>query len=118
YSLGATLYDLIAGQPPFPGKNQWELLMMVAYQDAPPLGSVKKDVPADLETIVMKCLEREPARRYDSARALAEDLQRFLDGEPILARRASFRYVLQKKARKHRLVTALLAALLAGVLGV
>ncbi|HVK67054.1 MAG TPA: serine/threonine-protein kinase, partial [Polyangium sp.] len=106
YSLGATLYDLVADQPPFVAPHAWKLLMMVAFEDAPALGKVKKGVPADLETIVMKCLERDPARRYDSARALAEDLQRFLDGEPIQARRASIGYVLWKKARKHKLATA------------
>ncbi|MDI1433021.1 protein kinase domain-containing protein [Polyangium sorediatum] len=108
YSLGATLYDVIAGRPPFVADHAWNLLMAVAYEEAPPLGTVKKGVPAELETIVMKCLEREPSRRYESARALAEDLQRFLDGEPILARRASIGYVLLKKARKHKLATSLL----------
>ncbi|MDI1449307.1 serine/threonine-protein kinase [Polyangium sp. 6x1] len=112
YSLGATLYDVIAGRPPFVEEHAWNLLMAVAYEDAPSLGTVKKGLPAELETIVMKCLEREPSRRYDSARALAEDLQRFLDGEPILARRASIGYVLLKKARKHKLATSLLALVL------
>jgi len=107
YSLGATLYSLIAGHPPFVAEHHWKLLLLVAFEDAPPLSKVKKGVPPDLETIVMKCLERDPARRYDSARALAEDLQRYLDGEPILGRRASIGYVLWKKARKHKLATAL-----------
>lgn len=107
YSLGATLYSLLAGRPPFVAEHPWKLLLLVAFEDAPPLSQAKKGVPADLETIVMKCLERDLARRYDSARALAEDLQRFLDGEPILGRRASFGYVLWKKARKHKLATAL-----------
>ncbi|MDI1432910.1 protein kinase domain-containing protein [Polyangium sorediatum] len=106
YSLGATLYDLVADHPPFVAPHAWKLLMRVAFEDAPALGKVKKGVPADLETIVMKCLERDPGRRYDSARALAADLQRFLDGEPIQARRASWGYVLWKKARKHKLATA------------
>ena len=109
YSLGATFYDVIAGRPPFVADHAWNLLMAVAYEEAPPLGGVKRGVPAELETIVMKCLEREPPRRYESARALAEDLQRFLDGEPIRARRASLGYVLWKKARKHKLATSLLA---------
>ncbi|MFT3775268.1 MAG: protein kinase [Minicystis sp.] len=116
YSLGATLYDVIAGRPPFVSEHPWKLLMNVAYDDPPSLGQVKRGVPSDLETIVMKCLEREPARRYDSARALADDLQRFLDGEPILAKRASLRYVVWKKARKHRLATALAATAIAAAL--
>ena len=116
YSLGATLYDVIAGRPPFVAEDSLSLLMMVGYGDAPSLGKVQKGVPEEIETIVMKCLEREPARRYDSARALAEDLRRFLDGEPILARRASFRYVLLKKVKKNKLFTALLAVLVLGSL--
>jgi tetratricopeptide (TPR) repeat protein len=117
YSLGATLYDIIAGRPPFVAEHAWKLLMMVGYDDAPTLATVHKGVPEDLETVIMKCLEREPARRYDSARALAEDLQRFLDGEPILGKRASLGYVLLKKARKNKLPAALLAMLLVGSIG-
>lgn len=113
YALGATLYDIIAGRPPFVAEHPWQLLMMVGYDDAPTLATVHKGVPEDLETIIMKCLEREPPRRYDSARALAEDLQRFLDGEPILGKRASLGYILLKKARKNKLVTASLAVLIA-----
>ncbi|UQA60912.1 serine/threonine-protein kinase [Polyangium aurulentum] len=107
YSLGATLFDLLAGRPPFVAPHAWKLVMKVAFEEPPPLRSVKKGLPEDLETIVMKCLERDPGRRYDSARALAEDLQRFLDGDPIRARRASFGYVVWKKARKHKAATAL-----------
>jgi serine/threonine-protein kinase len=117
YSLGATLYDVIAGRPPFDSDHPWKLLLMVALEDPPPLRQVKPGVPRDVETIVMKCLEREPARRYDSARALAEDLQRILDGEPIQAQQASWAYVLWKKAQKHKLATALLGSLGLGVLG-
>lgn len=114
YSLGATLYDVIAGRPPFVKDHPWDLLMAVAYEEAPPLGKAKKGVPADLETIVMRCLEREPSRRYESARALADDLQRYLDGEPIQAKRASLGYVLWKKAKKHKLLASLLVSLLVG----
>jgi serine/threonine-protein kinase len=74
---------------------------------------VNRAISEDLETIVMKCLEREPNRRYDSARALAEDLQRYLDGEPVRARRASVGYWLLKKLRKHRVAAVLSAVLLA-----
>ncbi|MFL5350815.1 MAG: protein kinase domain-containing protein [Hyalangium sp.] len=117
YSLGATLYDVIAGRPPFVSDHSWKLLLMVALEDAPPLRQVKPAVPRDIETIVMKCLEREPARRYDSARALAEDLQRFLDGEPIQAKQASWGYVLWKKAQKHKVLAVILGALVLGTLG-
>ncbi|MDI3287802.1 serine/threonine-protein kinase [Polyangium sp. 15x6] len=118
YSLGATLYDVIAGRPPFVADSQLRLLLMVGYDDPPPLGKVKAGVPEELETIVMKCLERDPARRYESARALAEDLQRYFDGEPILAKRASFGYVLLKKVKKNKLLTALLVVLALGALAV
>ncbi|MDY7229333.1 serine/threonine-protein kinase [Hyalangium rubrum] len=117
YSLGATLYDVIAGRPPFVSEQPWKLLLMMMLEDPPPLREVKPEVPQDLETVVMKCLERDRARRYDSARALAEELQRVLDGEPIQAKRASWGYVLWKKARKHKLLTAFVATLVLGALG-
>jgi len=113
YSLGATLYDLLAGRPPFVEPDLWQLLRRVGHDEAPPLRSVSREVPGDLETIVMKCLEHEPQRRYESARALADDLGRYLDGDPILARRASLTYVLVKKAIKHKLAVALSGAALA-----
>ena len=112
YSLGATLYDLLAGRPPFRASSLIELLRRVGHDEAPPLRQLNRAVPEDLETIVMKCLEREPHRRYDSARALAEDLARYLDGEPLNARRASLGYVLVKKARKHKLSVFLATAAL------
>ncbi|MEZ4296835.1 MAG: protein kinase [Polyangiaceae bacterium] len=112
YSLGATLYDAIAGRPPFVAEHPWKLLLMAAYEEPPPLGKWKTGIHRDLETIVMKCLEREPARRYDSARALAEDLQRFLDGEPILGRRPSLADLAWRKVKKHRLATTFAAVLI------
>jgi len=104
YSLGATLYELIAGRTPFVGTNAVAILTQVILEEVPALGKLRRGVPPELETIVMTCLQRDPTRRYESARALGEDLQRFLDGEPILARRASFTYVLWAKARKNKAV--------------
>jgi serine/threonine-protein kinase len=116
YSLGVTLYDLLADRTPFVEEQVWKLIVAVTTGDPPSLASVKKGVPEELETIVMKCLERDPARRYDSARALGEDLQRFLDGEPVHATRAGLAYVLWKKAKKHKLATSLVATTTAAVL--
>lgn len=108
YSLGATFYEVLAGQPPFVAEHAWNLLLMVAYQDVPALSKIKKNIPVELEVITMKCLEREPGRRYDSARAFGDDLQRFLDGEPILAKRAGMSYVVWKKIQKNKLATLFL----------
>jgi len=116
YSLGATLYDVLAGRPPFVSEHAWSLLMAVAYEDPPALGKVKPGVPLDLETIVTKAIEREPARRYDSAKAFAEDLQRYLDGDPIYARRSSLGYVLWKRAKKNKLAAAIAVTLLASAI--
>jgi len=115
YSMGATLYDLLAGRPPFMSSSIVELLRKVGHDEAPPLRQLRREIPADLETVVMKCLERDPRRRYDSAQALAEDLARYLDGEPVKARRASLGYVLLKKARKHKGAVVLAASVLLAV---
>ncbi len=106
YSLGIVLYELLAGQPPFVGPNPAHTLVRVLQEDAKPLRKAAPSVPQDLETIVMKCIEKEPDRRYDSARALADDLERWLDGEPIQARRTTWTYRLGKKLWKHRVLTA------------
>ncbi len=113
YSLGATLYALLTGQPPIQGSNGLEVLNNLATVEPRPPRELDRNIPPDLEAITLKCLEKEPSARYDSARALAEDLDRFLAGEPVLARTGSG-YRLRKRLRKHRLLlsaatTALLA---------
>ena len=119
YSLGATLYDLIAGRPPFGGDSSVSVLVRLVNEEPTPLGQVLPQVPGDVQTIVMKCLEKDPARRYESARALADDLGRYLDGEPIAARPASRAYRLARRARKHKVAvtTAGVAAVLVLALG-
>ncbi|MFY1829955.1 protein kinase domain-containing protein, partial [Myxococcus fulvus] len=116
YGLGATLYVLLTGKMPIPGDNNLEVLTNLANQDPRPLRQWNKNVPVDLEAIVLKCLERQPADRYDSARALAEDLERFLNGEAVKARSVGSWYRLRKQARKHRALLAMAAVvvLLAG----
>lgn len=116
YSLGATLYDVVCGRPPFTDDNLYRLLQRVAREDPPPLKKVMPGVPDDVDAIVMKCLEKEPGRRYESARALGDELQRFLDGEPVQARRASPVYVLLKKIRRHKAKVALAGVALAATL--
>ncbi|MCO5169735.1 MAG: protein kinase [Planctomycetes bacterium] len=87
YGLGITLYELLAGQVPFEdARDTAALLEMVTRDDPPPLGRVKRGLPAPLTAIVEVAMEKDPARRYPTAGQLAQDLGRFLQGEPILAR--------------------------------
>jgi eukaryotic-like serine/threonine-protein kinase len=102
YSLGATLYHLLAGQPPIPGDTLLEVMHNVATLEPRPLRALDPAIPADLEAIVLRCLEKDRAARYDSARALADDLGRFLDGEPVTARPVGAWYRLRKRLAKHR----------------
>jgi serine/threonine-protein kinase len=106
HALGATLYTLLIGRPPFAGANPIEVLRQVVERDPPPPRRLDRTLSPDLETIVLKCLEKDPARRYVSARALAEDLARYAEGEPILARAPTVTYRLLKKTRKHRSLVA------------
>ncbi|HLM76415.1 MAG TPA: protein kinase, partial [Polyangiaceae bacterium] len=115
YSLGASLYHLIAQRPPFVGDSSLSVLLALDKEEATPLRKIVPSLPEDLEIIVMKCLEKDPGQRYDSAKALADDLDRYLSGDPIAARRASLAYVLLKKIRKHK---ALFAVSCVGVLGI
>lgn len=107
YSLGATLYELITGKPPFMGTTP-EVILKVLQVDAVPIHKISRHISPDLETIVMKCLEKDPAARYQSANALANDLGRYLDGEPISARPVSWSTRVWKKAKKNRVVTIIL----------
>lgn len=116
YGLGATLYELLAHRPPFEGGSAVDVMVKVLADAPAPLRQVNPAIPADLDTVVAKCLEKEPQRRYDSAKALAEDLGRFLDGDPVLAARPTLAYRLWKKAQKNRALTAVAAVSTAAVL--
>ncbi len=88
YSLGATLYELLVLQPPFDADGRDRLLAMVIQKDPVPLHRIDPNIPRDLETICLKCLEKDPDRRYASAKDLADDLRRFLNRFAIHAKRA------------------------------
>lgn len=89
YSLGAVLFELLIGRPPFLGANALSVIRQAAEVPAPKLRSLQPTLDRDLETIVARCLEREPTARYASADALAEDLERWVEGRPIVARPVS-----------------------------
>jgi len=109
YNLGVILYELLTGRTPFAPNDLVSAIVLVQSEDAPSPRKFNPSIPRDLETIIIKCLERDPARRYDSARAVAEDLARFLDGEPIQARPASVVYRIRKRIAKHRALAAVIA---------
>lgn len=109
YSLGVILYEMLSGHPPFQGTSPAHVVVRILQEEAPRLRRTAPGVAPDLDTIVMKCLEKDPARRYDSARGLADDLDRWLEGEPIAARPAGWAYRAGKRLRKHRLLAAVSA---------
>lgn len=107
YSLGATFYEVLTGHPPFRANSTISLFVKLLEQEPEAMRKADPSMPIDLDTIVLKCLEKDQARRYDSALGLAEDLARFLDGEPVSARRPSLAYRVSKKIKKHRLASSL-----------
>jgi serine/threonine protein kinase len=104
YSLGTTLYELLTLRPIFVGRDRRELLRQIADEDPLPPRSVEHTIPAELETIVLKAVAKEPGERYATAQELAEDLQRFLEDRPIRARRPTLLEMIAKWSRRHRTV--------------
>jgi serine/threonine protein kinase len=117
YALGAILYDLLTGRPPFQGNTVLETLQQVKKMEPTSPRRYRPSLPRDLDTICLKCLEKDPARRYASAGDLAEDLRRFLAGEPITARRVSAFERAWKWCKRRPAAAALIAVSTLAVLG-
>ncbi|HEX8077910.1 MAG TPA: protein kinase, partial [Chthoniobacterales bacterium] len=121
YSLGAILFDLLAGRPPFLGTHALSVIRQAAESPAPKLRTLSKLADRDLETICSRCLEREPSARYPSAHDLAEDLERWLEGRPIIARRVSpptklWRWAKRNPKQAVSIAACLILATVAGAL--
>lgn len=124
YALAVILYELLTGRPPFWADTALATMLQVKTAEPVPPSRLRPDLPRDLETICLKCLHKEPRKRYASAEALADDLDRFLSGMPILARSIGRGEKALKLARRHPALAASLGALLlvtalgtAGILG-
>jgi serine/threonine protein kinase/tetratricopeptide (TPR) repeat protein len=113
YSLGVTLYELLTLEPAFGGSDREELLRQIAFEEPRPPRRLNKPIPAELETIVLKAMEKNPTDRYATAQDVADDVRRFLEDKPIQAKRPTLRERVRKWTRRHKtLMWSLLVAVL------
>ncbi|MBI4584486.1 MAG: tetratricopeptide repeat protein [Planctomycetes bacterium] len=113
YSLGATLYELLTWRPPFKGRDHRETLNQIAFKEPKALRRLNPRIPKDLETVVLKCLRKDPEERYGTAEALAQDLRRLVRGDPVEARpQPAVVKLLRRALRKKGQLAAVMAALL------
>jgi len=117
YALGVLLYEMLIGRPPFVGDTDWGALQQIITVEPVPPRRLRPGVPRDLETVCLKCLEKEPGRRYSSAAALAEDLHCFLSGQPVRARTIGAARRAWTWARRRPAAAGLIAACVLAVLG-
>jgi WD40 repeat protein len=116
YALGGILYELLTGRPPFTGASTLEVVLALLAREPDAPRTLRPDVDRDLETICLKCLDKDPARRYESAAALADDLERWLAGEPVQARPSTPWERAVKYARRRPATAALVAVSVAAAL--
>ncbi|MBI5777828.1 MAG: protein kinase [Planctomycetes bacterium] len=118
FSLGATLYHTLTGHTPFRGRELYQILESVVRKDPIPPSRLTRHLTRDMETICLKCLEKEQPRRYQSAQELADDLTRYLKGEPISARHIGFITWGFRKARQNKIISFSLAGFLLALIAI
>ncbi len=112
FSIGVILYELLTGVAPFQGETPWEILRRVCEQDPLPLRKVNASIPKDLESICLRCLQKDERQRYASAGELARDLRRFRSGQPVLARSIGPAQRISRWAARNRVVVTLSSTIL------
>jgi tRNA A-37 threonylcarbamoyl transferase component Bud32 len=117
YALGAILYECLTGRPPFKAATPLDTILQVMNDEPVPPSQLQSKTPRDVETICLKCLQKEPVRRYESAEALADDLQRFVEGRPIVARPVGRMERAAKWVRRNPVIAGMSAVVVLALLG-